>query len=108
MSTPGYLLSALGVIIAASIAAWGSGRVQRRINSGSAKTTDAKTLWDAAEKMRKELVADIFAMKREVSDAHAEAAKCRADSEDARIEIGNLRAEITALRATVARLESAS
>lgn len=60
-------LQVVGAITVAALTATGAYLVARRSTSGSVRTTDAATLWRAAERIREEQSLEIVALRERVA-----------------------------------------
>lgn len=93
----GPILGFAGVVVG-SIAGIGAWLVDRRSKSGRINTSEAGTLWTAAEKLR----ADITAVADHERAAHEQ---CEADLKVANLAISELSTKVDVLKAQVATIE---
>ena len=56
--------------------------IARQTHSGKVETTDASTLWEASEEIRKELRADLVVVREEMVVLRAEHVQCRQELAD--------------------------
>lgn len=88
-------LFALAGASSAAIAAW---LVARRKASGRIETTEAATLWEESQAMRKELREEAVVLRQEVLAMREEAVAMRNETLVLREEAVAMRAELTVLR----------
>jgi len=88
--TPWLVPSLIGVMTCL-IGTTGGYLVARRTTKGSVGTSEAATIWEAAEKIRQELRADVVSLRREC-------AELRERETDLQRQISTLRSEMVALR----------
>lgn len=94
-------LTTLGVIAAAMIGGFVSVLVARRATSGSTATSDAATLWNAAETIRLEQREHIEAQDKEIVHLKERVAVLESQNRDQAKRIHDLEAELAHLRGVV-------
>lgn len=94
-------LQAVGIIVAAFVAAGGSVLLARRASSGSTATSDAATLWNAAETIRLEQRDRIERQDREIGDLKQRVAVLESQNRDQAKQIHDMERELAHLRGVV-------
>lgn len=94
-------LQLAGLVLAAVIAAGGSVLLARRVSSGSTATSDAATLWQAAETIRLEQRGRIEQQDREIDALKQRVAVLESQNRDQAQQIHHLEAELARLRGVV-------
>lgn len=84
----------LGGAIGSALSSWATIIVARRRSSGTVRSTEATTLWDAQENLRHDLTAEVERRGREITRLTEEmvdsAKRCRAEVATLRQEIADL------------------
>lgn len=86
--------SAGGVVAAGLVAAVGAYLVARRTTSGSITTSDALTLWKAAEQIRQELRDEVVARREEARTLREENARLLIRIADLEAEVDDLKGQV--------------